>query len=210
MVARSPRFSLLRCSLVGAALLLAACQTVEPVRVESTFAPTTAFSTRSPADIAVLPVEDGTTDGAAQRHLVFLRQIVMQQLPNRLFSPLSATAVDAALRNDPSAVAPAPGESLLAPATLQKLAGHCAEDAMFALRVDRWDESTLLFDKRLRFQFQAVLVGSDAQVLWTGTIHGEVKAGGVGAAPRDRDAIARSCAMLAVNEMMLQLPRRTL
>ncbi len=210
MVVRSPRLSSFRRGLVASALLLAACQTVDPVRVQSTFAPTPAFAARSPADIAVLPIEDGTADGAAQRHLVQLRLMIMQQLPDRLYSPLAENAVDASLRSDPTAIAPAPGESLLAPATLQKLAGHCAEDALFAMRIDRWDESTLLFDKRLRFQFQAVMMGNDGQMLWSGTLQGEVKAGGVGAAPRDRDGIARNCAGLAINEMMQQLPRRTL
>jgi hypothetical protein len=184
----------------------AACVAPAPIEVNANFVDTPAFAARSPSQVAVLPVEDGTGDGSVQRHLVFLRQEVMRQLPSRLFTPLTATTVDAAL----SGVArPAASESILMPATLQKLAGHAAEDAVFALRVDRWDEAGLAVDNRLRFQFQAALVGSDGVQLWSGTIQGTVKAGGVGASPRDRDGKARSCAELAIQEMMNRLPRCT-
>lgn len=194
-------------SLVALLALAAACQTTNPVLVEATFAPTPAFSTHSPADVAVLPVEDGTADGSVQRHLVFLRQEIMRQLPDRRFSPLSANVVDAGLRT--AAAAPA-GESILAPAVLKGMVGHSSEDAVFALRVDRWDESLLLVDRRVRFQFQAAFVASDGQPLWSGTIRGEVKAGGLGAAPRDRDGMARNCGELALREVMQRLPQRLL
>ncbi|HEX6813543.1 MAG TPA: hypothetical protein VF384_18130 [Planctomycetota bacterium] len=190
---------------IAALLLLAGCQMAAPVVVNSTFAATPAFSARSPTDIAVLPVEDGTADGAARRHLVFLRQEVNRLLVDRRFSPLKTEIVDAGLRDVGGT-----GESLLAPATLQRMSGHSAEDAVFALRVDRWDESKLIVDRKVWFQFQAALVGSDGVPLWSGTITGEVKAGGAGAAPRDRDGMARSCGSLAIQEMMQQLPMRTL
>lgn len=191
----------------GLLALAAACQTTNPVLVDSTLAPTPVFANRSPADIAVLPIEDGTTDGAVQRHLVFLRQEVMRQLPGRLFSPITPEVVDAALRGVPE---PAVRESVMAPSSLQRLVGHAREDAVLAVRVDRWDESRLLVDKRLRFQFQAALVGSDSQLLWSGMIQGEVKAGGFGAAPRDRDGMARSCGEIMIREMMQRLPQRVL
>lgn len=189
------------------ALVGAACRTPDPVVVNATFVATPAFAGRSPSNVAVLPVEDGTSDGTVQRHLVFLRQEVMRQLKDRLFTALTATYVDAALSGVPR---PTAGESILVPATLQKLAGHASEDAVFALRVDRWDEGRLHVDRKLWFQFQASLMGSDGVPLWSGTIQGEVKAGGVGASPRDRDSMARSCGELAVQEMLLRLPRRTL
>ena len=44
-----------------------------------------------------------------------------------------------------------------------------------ALRIDRWDESKLLINRRVYFQFQASLVGKDGQQLWYGTLSGEVK-----------------------------------
>lgn len=184
-----------------------ACQTTDPVLVDATLAPTEAFATHSPADIAVLPVEDGTPDGAVQRHLVFLRQEVMRQLPDRRFSPITSATVDAGLRNAPAAPA---GESILAPTVVRKMVGHSGEDAVFALRVEKWDESMLPVDKRVRFQFQAALVASDGQPLWSGTIRGEVKAGGLGAAPLDRDGMARNCGELAIREMLQRLPYRLL
>jgi hypothetical protein len=203
----SPLRLVVRSRRLGAFALLgfvAACQTPDPVVVNATFVATPAFSNRSPSNVAVLPIEDGTNDNAPQRHLQFIRQEVMRQLKDRLFTALSPTYVDASL----SKVArPAPGESILVPATLQKLAGHAAEDAVFALRVDKWDESRLFVDHKLWFQFQAALMGSDGVQLWSGTIAGEVKAGGAGASPRDRDGMARSCAELAVREMMNRLPR---
>jgi hypothetical protein len=191
-------------ALVGAGAVLAACQTAPPVDVSATFVAAPAFASRSPSQVAVLPVEDGTPDRSVERHLVFLRQEVMRQLPQRLYSPLTAQTVDAALRNVPK---PPAGESILVPATLQKLTGHAAEDAVLALRVDRWDETRLLVDKKVWFQFQAALVGSDGVPLWSGTIQGSVKAGGAGAAPRDRDSMARNCAVLAIRETMQRLPR---
>jgi hypothetical protein len=205
----TPKFARTRrmAAVAGIALFAAACQTPAPVVVNSSFAATPAYATRSPADVAVLPVEDGTPNGSAARLLTMMRQEVMRQLPDRLFSPVSSEVVDVGLRN---AAAPSTGQSILVPATLQKLAGHSAEDAVFAVRVDKWDEGRLLVDRRVWFQFQAALVGADGVQLWSGSIQGEVKAGGLGPAPRDRDAMARSCVELAVREMLLQLPRRTL
>ena len=204
----TPASNPMRClAFAGVLTILAACQTTDPVVVGGNLTPTPAFATHSPADIAVLQVEDGTADGSAQRHLVFLRQEVMRQLPDRLFSPLAPTVVDAALRNAP---APAGGESVLAPAVLKKLVGHSHEDALFALRVEKWDESRLMVDNRVRFQFQAAFMASDGELLWSGTIHGEAKAGGSGTTPRDRDGMARSCGELAIREMLQRLPRRVI
>lgn len=197
--------------------LLAACQTPEPVAVNATFVATPAFSTRGPSQIAVLAIEDGTlksdpamggpATGLSDRFLVFLRQEVMRQLPDRLFTPLTAMVVDAELRKLP---AEAPGQSIMVPATLKKLAGHAGEDAVLALRVDRWDETNLPVSRRVWFQFQASLVGNDGAPLWSGSLQGQVRAGGASASPRDREAMARSCAELAVREMMLRLPQRVL
>jgi len=205
----TPVFARSRClvALAAFALLAVGCQTPAPVVVNSSFAAAPAYATRSPADVAVLPVEDGTPNGSAARLLTLLRQEVMRQLPDRLFSPIAPQIVDASLRNAPT---PPAGQSILVPATLQKMAGHAAEDAVFALRVDKWDEGRLQVDRKVWFQFQAALVGADGVQLWSGSIQGEIKAGGLGPAPRDRDGMARSCVELAVREMLLQLPRRTL
>jgi len=175
------------CRLAALSLLafVAACQTPEPVVVNATFAPTADFGSRSPSQVAVLAVEDGTTDAdkperRAGRLLTFFRQEVIRQLPGRLFTPINAPAVDAALA---SVAKPAAGQSIVLPANLQKLAGHAGEDAVFALRVSGWDETSLPVDKTVWFQFEAVMLGSDGAVLWSGQINGKVKAGGAGPAP---------------------------
>lgn len=193
------------------AFAAAACQTPEPVVVNAAFTPTPELGVRSPTQVAVLAVEDGTADAdkperRAARHLTLLRQEVIRQLPGRLYTPITATAVDNAL----AAVAkPAAGQSIVQPANLQKLAGHAGEDAVIALRVTGWDETSLPIDKYTWFQFEASMLGSDGALLWSGQIAGKVKAGGAGVAPRDREGMARSCVELAVREMLERLPRCT-
>lgn len=190
-------------------LLLAGCQTAEPVTVNPSFTTSPALALKRPAEVAVLPVEDGTGGVEVDRHLVFLRQELMRQLVDRFYTPLAGAVVDAALKgNAEAAAAKAAGGSALAPAYLQKVAGHASEEAVFVLRVDRWDERHLLTNRRVTFQFTAALVGADGQQLWYGTMSGEVKAGGLGAAPRDRDYMARSCGELAIRELLLRLPQR--
>ena len=100
------------------------------------------------------------------------------------------------------------GETVLTPSYLKRVAGRSTEDALLALRVDRWDETALLTDKKVRFQLQVALVASDGEVLWSGGFGGEVKAGGMGAAPRDRELMSRSCAELVASELLANLPQR--
>ncbi|MBM4059770.1 MAG: hypothetical protein FJ265_01540 [Planctomycetes bacterium] len=197
--------------LVGwfALVVLASCQTTDPVTVQPSFTTSPALAVRRPADVAVLPIEDASPGGAAARHLTFLRQEIMRQLVERNYTPLTAKTVDAAMKgNADLAEARTSGRSILEPAVAQKLAGHSTEEAMFLLRIDEWDESRLLSAKRLTFRCQAALVANDGQQLWSGSLGGELKAGGVGAAPRDRDAMARSCGEMLVRELMVRLPLR--
>lgn len=206
--ARSSSSAPLMVGLLGL-VLLAGCKTTDPVLVQPSFTTAPALLVRRPADIAVLPVEDATPGAAATRHLTFLRQEVMRQLVDRRYTPLTAGVVDAAMKgNADVAAARTSGGSILEPATLKKLAGHSSEDAMFVLRLDQWDESNLLSNKRIHFRCQATLVANDGQQLWFGTLAGEIKAGGAGAAPRDRDSMARNCGEMLVRELMLQLPMR--
>jgi hypothetical protein len=187
----------------AAAFALTGCQTYDPIAVTPAFSTSAALAMRNPADVAVLPIEDGTADAAAGKHLTYLRQVLMRELPNRRYSPLRAEVVDAALGKEGRGQG-----STLEPAYLQRVAGKSSEEALLAVRIDRWDESTLLTDKRLRFQFQAALIASDGQQLWHGTLSGETKAGGAGAAPRDREGMARSCGELALVELLKHLPQR--
>lgn len=183
---------------------LAGCQTTPPMVATPSFSSSPALALRNPGDIAVLPVEDGTVGQTASQHLDFMRQTLLRQLPSRLYSPLSREVVDAALLQ----VKPQAGEALMTPSFLKRVAGKAAEEAALAVRVERWDESHLLADKKLDFQVQAALVANDGEVLWSGSLAGSVKAGGLGAAPRDRDGMARSCAEQAMVELLNHLQRR--
>lgn len=160
-----------------------------------------------PAAIAVLPCEDATPDRRATAYLPFLRQELNRQLIDRRYSPLAQGYVDAALKGqaDPRALA---GQSLVEPAVLRRFAGQSAEEALLAVRIDAWDDALILSNKRLNFRCHALLLASDGQVLWSGSLGGEIKAGGAGAAPLDRDGMARSCGELLVRELLQQLPER--
>jgi hypothetical protein len=186
--------------------MFCACKTPPPLTTTPSFVTYPALATRNPNDIAVLPVEDGTQARDASRHLEFMRQVLQRQLPTRHYAPLSSQVVDAAL----SKFEPGPGETLMTPAYLKRIAGKAAEDAALAVHIDRWDEGRLLAEQRLSFQFQAALVANDGELLWSGSLAGTVKAGGMGPAPRDRDAMARSCAEIALSELLVHLNRRHL
>ena len=195
---------LVSCAAACGILLLAGCKTPNPVEVDATFLTATDFGSRSPSIVSLLPIEDGTRDGGAARHLTFMRQEINRMLPERLYSPTRQTWVDGSVRS----AAPA-GESIVTPDALASFARAGKDDAILAVRVAKWDESQLMSTRKVSFEFEAAMVASDAKTLWSGTIQGRVKAGGAGAAPLGRDAMARSCMELAVYELLLQLPERS-
>ncbi len=184
--------------------LWASCTTPPPIQATSSFAASPALVLRNPADIAVLPVEDGSPGSAAARYVDYMRQALWRQLPERLYSPLSLELVDAAmLRHQKQA-----GETVMTPAYLKRIAGKSSEEAALAVRVNRWDESHMMADKKVDFDVQAAMVASDGEILWSGSLAGSVKAGGLAAAPRDRDQMGRSCAEQAMAEVLNHLQRR--
>lgn len=182
-------------------LLLGACQAPPPASIHASLDAEPAFAERRPSDIAVLPIEDGT-GGAVAPLGDFMRQELMRQLVGRHYAPLTAIKVDVAVR---AAAAPA-GESMMTPAALSRVAGRAEEDATLAVRVDRWDEGALMTRHTVQFQFQVAMVAKDGTPLWSGTLGGEIKAGGAGPSPVGRDAAARSCATLAIGELMARMP----
>jgi hypothetical protein len=184
--------------------LVVGCKAPPPMNATSSFAASPALALRNPSDVAVLPVEDGTPNMAVSRFGDYLRQSIQRQLPARMYVPLAHELIDASLlTNKPQA-----GETLLSPAYLKRVAGKFSEEALLAVRVNRWDESRLLVDKTVDFEIQAAMVASDGEVLWSGSLVGTVKSGGLAAAPRDRDQMSRSCGDLAVIEVLNHLPRR--
>ena len=150
--------------------------------------------------------EDATGSQVATRLLGPMREFLAQRLVARRYAPMRGQFVDASL----GGMRPGPGQSLLHPEFLRGVAGRSTGDALLAVRIEKWDETRLLSQKFVGFQFQAALVASDGGVLWSGTLSGQAKAGGAGPAPRDRDSMARSCAEAALTEMLQHLPTRTL
>lgn len=196
--------TLVGCVAACGILMVAGCRTVNPVTVNASFVASPDFAENCPTVISVLPIEDGTEAGSAGRHLTFMRQEVNRQLVRmRGYSATTENWVDASM----AGAAPS-GESILAPASLTSLAQAGKDDAVLAVRVERWDETTLLADRRVRFEFRAAMVAKDGKQLWSGSMSGRVKAGGVGASPLGRNASARSCAELAVAELLMRLPVR--
>jgi len=185
-------------------LALAACQTPVPLTATPAFTTSPALAARNPAEIAVLSPEDATETKDATRLLEYMREVMEQQLVDRCYTPLRTQVVDAAL----GGARPGRGETVLTPAYLKRIAGRATEEALLAVRVDRWDEGSLLADKTVSFQFQAALIGNDGESLWHGSLSGTVKAGGFGAAPRDRLEMARSCAKIALTALLEHLPTR--
>lgn len=186
-------------------LFAAACKAPPPLTATPAFQTSPSLAARNPADIAVLPVEDGTATNAATPYLDDMRQVLLRQLPQRRYSPLSTRAVDAAVYD----LRPSSGETVLTPAYLKRVAGRSSEDALLAVRVEEWNENRLMSERVVGFRFGAALVASDGELLWNGTLAGEAKAGGLGAAPRDRDGMARSCAEIALKELLNHLALRT-
>lgn len=197
-------------------LFVAGCQAPNPVDVDGTFVSSPALAARSPAVVSVLPVEIAPAaasagPGSIERHRTFLRQELRRQLSERLYAATTEQWVDASLRGAGASVSGTGGsaDSVLTPANLERLAAASRDDAVFALRVDEWDETTLLADRKVKFRFQAALVAKDGTQLWSGDLAGRVKSGGISAAPRGRDAASRSCVEMAVRQLLLRLPDRT-
>jgi hypothetical protein len=183
---------------------LAGCQTPVPLTATPSFTTSPALAARNPAEVAVLSPEDATETKDAGRLLEYMREVMEKRLVDRCYTPLRTQVVDASL----GGARPGRGETVLTPAYLKRIAGRAREEALLAVRIDRWDERSLLADKMVSFEFQAALIGNDGEALWHGSLSGQVNATGFGAAPRDRDAMARKCADIALDEMLKHLPSR--
>ncbi len=104
---------------------------------------------------------------------------------------------------------PVDGSSVVQEAVLKKLAGKAQEDAVLAIQINRWDESSLMASAIVRFSAEVTLLGSkEGRALWSGALQGQVKAGGTRPAPRDPEARANAAAAEFVAQLIQRLPRR--
>lgn len=189
------------------ASLLAACINTPASDVQSSLNAAPELYSSHPTNVAILPVEDATPDRRATPHLDQMRSAVARSLVRQLYSPLGPRAVDAPLATEASAQQKP--MSVTNAATLQRVAGKFNEDAILGVRVDSWDESSLMADNKVRFSADVALIDSKTKkMLWSGHLNGMVKAGGFGPAPLDRDEKARSAVEEFGWALVQRLPSR--
>ncbi len=176
---------------------LLACQT-QGTKVRDSLVRSDRLAIENPVDIAVLPIENRTHSPKFERLLETMHLEISHQLVQRRYSPLSQGVVEASARGQ---LPPSRG-SLLDEAVMKDLARGSNADAILALQIRTWDESSLLSRSIVRFVAHVRLLGRESgQTLWAGGLEGQVRAGGLGTAPRDPERRAKA----AVAEFALQL-----
>ncbi len=186
-------------------LVAAACQTPAG-GVFSSLETSSELLSTNPADIAVLPVEDATADGSARVVTDALREEIARALVQRYYAPLAPAMVDDVLAGELAAPA---AVSVLDASWLESVGGRFGEDAVLAVRITRWDASSLMATGVVRFAAELTMKApAQPEALWSGGVHGEVKAGGSGPAPRDRTGRLRAAATEVAGELIRRLPRR--
>ena len=127
-------------------LVVAACQTPEPVRLASSIQTSPLLAEVSPSDIAVLPIEDATPERAFQPYAETLRKEIAKSLVHKLYSPLSMRLVDAQLARTRG---PELTDSVVEASFLVDVAGEFKEDALLGVRVVRWNDSGIMNTGRI-------------------------------------------------------------
>jgi hypothetical protein len=187
---------------------LGACQIAGPPTIQDWLRREPALATVNPANIAVLQIEDKTSNGKLSSLLEPMRQQLLRALIERYYSPLGSTYVDAHMRRGAQEAATG-GGSILDTDYLVSLAGKAKEDAILAIQISHWDDNSLLVDNRVHFAAKVVLLDSvGKKVLWSGGMQGEVEAGGGEAAPRDPAARQHAAAVEFITQLTERLPRR--
>jgi hypothetical protein len=187
-------------------LLTAACEAPLPP-VHSSMITSVELIATNPVDVAVMPIEDATAGGAAQLVLDEVRQEIAAQLVGRLYSPIAIAAIDRATPRDASSAGRT--HSVVDTAWLATVTGRYGEDAVLGLRITRWDKSSMMVNARVRFAVDATMLGSrDRKILWSGSVEGEVKAGGTGPAPLDPRERELAAGRQLAEQVILLLPKR--
>ena len=162
----------------------------------------------NPTSIAVLEVEDRTNGEFVKPLLETMRRQVGVSLIDRYYSPLTSTYVDSRMQRAVQNAASGRVSSIETE-FLASLAGQANEDAILAVQVTHWDQSSLLVSNQVHFVAKVTMFASAKKiVLWSGDMRGVVVAGGTGAAPRDPVARAESAARELIKELLNRLPKR--
>jgi hypothetical protein len=162
----------------------------------------------NPTSIAVLEVEDRTNGEFVKPLLETMRRQLGVSLIDRYYSPLTSTYVDSRMQRAVQNAASGRVSSIETE-FLASLAGQANEDAILAVQVTHWDQSSLLVSNQVHFVAKVTMFASAKKiVLWSGDMRGVVVAGGTGAAPRDPVARAESAARELIKELLNRLPKR--
>ncbi|MCC6670061.1 MAG: hypothetical protein IT458_03310 [Planctomycetes bacterium] len=184
-------------------MLLLACAMRPPAEVQAALSVSPDLAAQSPSDVAVMPVQDATTERRAQPYVEEIREELARTLVRRRYAPLAARLVDAALSGQPKAA------SVTDVAVLSSHVGRFSEDAILGVRIQWWDETQIMATGRLRLTADVTMISSkDRKVLWSGSFSADVKAGGEGPAPLDRVERIRDASLRFSQQLGEQLPAR--
>jgi hypothetical protein len=193
---------LLACVLLG---FVAACQSEPPLRVAAALRASPELGTERPIDIALLPVEDATVARSFGVLELRLRQALVKQLADRLYSPLAPEHVDRRLRETGKLATGSPVD----PSWLGGVRGSFEEDAVLGVRITHWDVSKIMETRRVQFAVEVLMLGAKSgATLWSGRMEGSAKAGGEGPAPLGREQRIESAVDVVADALSAELPPR--
>lgn len=191
--------------LAGLTALLSGCQSEPPVRMAASLRVAPELLTLRPADIAILPIEDGTLTRSFGPLEGRMRAALVKQLAERLYSPLDPSHVDRRLRDTGRLATGSPVDGTW----LGSVRGSFGEDAVLGVRITQWDVSKIMDTRRVQFSAELLMLGSQTgATLWSGRVEGSVKAGGDGPAPLGREQRIESAADVVAGAIAPGLPNR--
>ena len=181
-------------------LAFAACQAARPPGPIDTMRAAPELTALSPADVAVLPVEDAVAGNPLRDLSPYFQRRVYEALVERNYSPINLDRV--------RSVVEAERGSSGAP-TLTQLKGKFQEQAMLLVRVIGWEERSLLADGRIRATTEVKLLDSQSlQNLWSGGYEMELKVDNEGSVKVEKDEFRRQAIDRFVASLMERLPQR--
>ncbi len=189
-------------------LALTGCKGGPPIEVSSGLRSSPGLRTLSPSDIAVLAVEDGTTDRGFGGLDPLFRRAFAEVLVQRGYSPLAASYVDQRMQESGKAGAGSPVD----PTFLSSVRDTFAADAVLGLRVTKWDaRDVALSSPRVGFRVEVLMLGAESgERLWWGSFEGRLKPGGEGTAPLGRQERIRAAADTLARTLGAELEMRSL